>query len=87
MLVGDKKGEVLGDKEGMEMLRRMLDRMVSMTRLMRDYERVTGQAALPVSVPGERHREGKDGTFFVPAKSDMYQLEAARGCNFDVVGD
>ncbi|AZC31120.1 flavodoxin family protein [Pseudomonas chlororaphis] len=87
MLVGDKKGEVLGDKEGMEMLRRMLDRMVSMTRLMRDHERLTGQPVLQVSVPGERHREGNDGKFFVPAKSDMYQLEAARSCNFDVVGD
>jgi hypothetical protein len=65
----------------------MLDRMVSMTRLIRDYEQLTGQPALPVSVPGERHREGNDGKFFVPTKSDMYQVEATRSCNFDVVGD
>lgn len=87
MLVGDKKGELLDDKEGMEMLRRMLDRMISMTRLMRDYERLTGRPALPVSVPGERHREGKDGAFFVPAKSDMYPFEATRSGNIDVAGD
>lgn len=87
MLAGDKKGEVLGDKKGMEMLRRMLDRMVSMTRLMRDYERLTGQPALPVSVPEERHREGKNGAFFVPAKSDMYPFEATRSGNIDVAGD
>ncbi|MBJ7223902.1 MULTISPECIES: flavodoxin family protein [unclassified Brenneria] len=73
MLVGDKKGEVLGDSEGMEMMRRMIDRMVSMTRLMREYEQLTGRVALQVAEPGERHRVNKDGKFYVPPKPNMYQ--------------
>ncbi|ABE53920.1 NADPH-dependent FMN reductase [Shewanella denitrificans OS217] len=75
MLVGDKKGEVLGDEEGMEMVRRMLDRMVSMTRLIREYETLTGHKALEIVVPGERHRENKNGEFWVPPKADMYRNE------------
>ncbi|WP_237388096.1 flavodoxin family protein [Xenorhabdus sp. Sc-CR9] len=71
ILMGDKKGEVLRDQEGMEMLRRMLDRMVSMTRLIREYEHLTGQKALQVLEPGERHRMNENGEFYVPPKLDM----------------
>ncbi|CDL81781.1 flavodoxin family protein [Xenorhabdus szentirmaii] len=71
ILMGDKKGEVLRDQEGMEMLRRMLDRMVSMTRLIREYEHLTGQKALQVLEPGERHRMDEKGEFYVPSKLDM----------------
>ncbi|MDE9499989.1 hypothetical protein KKJ22_19880, partial [Xenorhabdus bovienii] len=71
ILMGDKKGEVLRDQEGMEMLRRMLDRMVSMTRLIREYEHLTGQKALQVLEPGERHRMNENGEFYVPSKLDM----------------
>ncbi|MDX7988912.1 flavodoxin family protein [Xenorhabdus sp. 12] len=71
ILMGDKKGEVLRDQEGMEMLRRMLDRMVSMTRLIREYEHLTGQKALKVLEPGERHRMNENGEFYVPSKLDM----------------
>ncbi|CCO50233.1 NADPH-dependent FMN reductase [Vibrio nigripulchritudo SOn1] len=72
MLVGDKKGEVLKDSEGMEMLRRMLDRMVDMANLLREYEHLTGKKPLPVAEPGERHRKSNQGGFFVPEKPDMY---------------
>ncbi|MDW6003512.1 flavodoxin family protein [Vibrio mangrovi] len=73
MLVGDKKGEVLGDSEGMEMLRRMLDRMVDMANLLREYEELTGKKPLEVAEPGERHRKNEDGGYSVPEKQDMYK--------------
>lgn len=73
MLVGDQKGEVLADQEGMEMLRRMLDRMVAMSRLLKDHTEMTGREVLPVEEPGERHRKTDEGTFAVPHKAIHFE--------------
>jgi len=78
ILFGDQKGEVLTDVEGMEMTRRMLDRMVSMTQLLKEYEKLTGKEPLPVREPGERHRETGDGRYHVPQKPDFSTLKKSK---------
>ena len=54
VLFGDKEGEVMADAEGLEMLQRMVVRMVRMARLLREHRDLTGRDALCEDTFGER---------------------------------
>lgn len=54
VLQGDVAGEVLGDAQGMDMFTRMLQRMVDMMTLLREYRQITGRDGLAVTTPTER---------------------------------
>ncbi|MEU1849980.1 flavodoxin family protein [Streptomyces sp. NPDC019990] len=56
VLFGNQKGEVLGDEEGMEMLRRMVVRMVRLARVLREHRELTGTDLLADEYAGERDR-------------------------------
>ncbi len=56
VLFGDEAGEVLQDEEGMEMLDRMLHRMVDLMTVVREHRELTGRDLLAVDVASERHR-------------------------------
>ncbi|MEU2511206.1 flavodoxin family protein [Streptomyces syringium] len=53
---GDEAGSVLADEEGMEMVTRMLHRMVDLIQVLREHRELTGRDALAVGIPSERHR-------------------------------
>ena len=53
---GDEAGSALEDEEGMEMVTRMLHRMVDLIQVLREHRELTGRDALAVDVPSERHR-------------------------------
>ncbi|MEW9532608.1 flavodoxin family protein [Microbispora sp. NPDC049125] len=53
---GNERGEVFQDEEGMEMITRMLDRMVDLIHVLREHRELTGRDALAVEVPSERAR-------------------------------
>ncbi|MBP2703226.1 flavodoxin family protein [Microbispora sp. RL4-1S] len=53
---GNQVGEVLEDEEGMEMITRMLNRMVDLITVLREHRELTGHDALAVEVPNERAR-------------------------------
>ncbi len=55
-LFGDEAGEVLNDEEGMEMLTRMLHRMVDLMTVLREHRELTGRDAMAVDVASERAR-------------------------------
>jgi len=55
-LHGDEAGEVLEDEEGMEMLTRMLHRMVDLMTVVTEHRELTGTDALDVEVSSERAR-------------------------------
>jgi multimeric flavodoxin WrbA len=55
-LHGDHAGEVLQDEEGMEMMSRMLDRMVDLMVVLREHRELTGRDGLAVDIPSERAR-------------------------------
>ncbi|MFD5970759.1 flavodoxin family protein [Streptomyces sp. NPDC058783] len=56
VLFGNEKGEVLGDEEGMEMLRRMVIRMARLARVLREHRELTGADLLADEYAGERDR-------------------------------
>lgn len=56
VLFGNDKGEVLEDEEGMEMLSRMLRRMVRLSRVLSEHRLLTGEDLLAEEVRSERHR-------------------------------
>ncbi|HTZ43051.1 MAG TPA: flavodoxin family protein [Jatrophihabitans sp.] len=56
VLFGDERGSVLQDEEGMEMVTRMLHRMVDLMALLKEHRELTGRDGLEVEVASERAR-------------------------------
>ncbi|OON27852.1 MULTISPECIES: flavodoxin family protein [unclassified Micromonospora] len=54
ILYGNHRGEALADTEGVEMLDRMLHRMVAMARLLAEHRELTGRDALATDHANER---------------------------------
>lgn len=59
VLFGDHEGEVMGDTEGLEMLRRMTVRMVRLARVLKEHRDLTGTDALQESTFSERDRNAE----------------------------
>lgn len=56
VLFGNERGAVLEDEEGMEMVTRMLHRMVDLIVLLKEHQALTGRDGLAMEVPSERVR-------------------------------
>jgi 2-amino-4-deoxychorismate dehydrogenase len=56
VLYGNEAGSILADEEGMEMLNRMIERMVDLMTVIREHKEITGRDKLAVEVGSERDR-------------------------------